>query len=110
MTLGVVMVIAFAGMNLSKTVDEFAVIAKEDSVQTSSDTVIARADARVVDMDGIEYVEPLGETKVTGSNTGKIMATAVGVQSMALGAISVCLVVIISLVVRYWRRDRNRVK
>lgn len=110
MTLGVTMVMAFAGMNLSRTVDEFAVIAKEDSVQTTNDSVIARTDARVTDWDGVEHVEPLGETKTTGPNTGKIMATAVGVQSMSFGALAICLVIVISLVVKYWRRDRNQVK
>ena len=110
MALGVMMVVVFTGVNLSRTMEEFTVIAKEDSVQTTDDTMIARSDPHVVDASGVEYMEPLGEVKVTGPDVGKTMATAVSVQSMSLGALAICLVIIISLVVKYWQDDRNRAK
>lgn len=103
------MIMIFEGVNLSRTVEEFTVIAKEDSVQNSSDSVIARSDVRTTqDSSGLEHTEPLGVTKTTSPNGEKMMATAISVQGMVFGILAVCLAVAISLVVRYWRRAHNQ--
>lgn len=105
MAVAVAALIGVAGSNLSRTVGDLEVAV----TKTQSDTVIARvSDEAVLDPDGSGYVAPLGENKVTESNkTSKVLAAAVGAQGMVLGMLSVCLVVIISLVVRYWLRARN---
>lgn len=102
MAAAVVALVVAAGVNLNRTVVKLDIAMAE----TETDTVIARVDNNVP-QDVSSFVAPLGENKVTGPDESKILAAAVGTQGMIIGLLAVCLVVVISLVVRYWRRDRN---
>lgn len=108
MVVAVAALIGVAGVNLSKTVKELDVAV----TKIQSDTVIARTDPSETRLaqDGTEYVAPLGENTVTEPDASKVLATAVGTQGMIIGVLSVCLVVVISLVVRYWRRAHSQVE
>lgn len=106
MVVAVVALIGVAGANLSHTVGELEVAV----TKTQNDTVLARVSDEELDFAdpyGDGYVAPLGETITTGPDTSQILASAVSMQGMIMGILSVCLVVTISLAVRYWRRVRN---
>ena len=106
MVIAVVALIGVAGVNLSRTVGELEVAV----TRTESDTVIAKVDHNVVTPsgDGMEYVAPLGENVVVEPDGSRILAVAVSAQGMVLGLLAVCLVVVISLAVRYWYRKGDQ--
>ena len=104
MVIAVMALIGVVGMNMTQTVDELDIALTE----VDRDTVIARtSDDELTDPSGLGYVAPLGENKTTAPDESKTFAVAVGVQGKVIGLLAVCLLVVTSLGVRYWRRDRS---
>jgi len=92
------------GINMSRTVGELDIALTE----MESSTVIARTgeDGEIEDPSDPSHAAPLGESVrvMPDTDTGRVLAAAVGVQGMVMGIFVICLLVIISLVVRYWQR------
>ena len=104
MVIAVMALIGVVGMNMTQTVDELDIALTE----VDKDTVIARTrDDELTDPSRVGYVAPLGENKTTAPDESKTFAVAVGVQGKVIGLLAVCLLVVTSLGVRYWRRDRS---
>lgn len=108
MVVAVVALIGVAGANLSRTVGDLEIAMTE----TKTDTVIAKAEQHqvILNEDGTEYVAPLGENTVVRPDTVQILAVAVSAQGMVLGLLAVCLVVVISLAVRFLYRKHEAKK
>ena len=110
MAIAVVALIGTVGANTSRTVGELDIALTE----IETDKVIARTNSleAVNDPSGTGYAAPLGENRTVSSgidrsSESRVLATAVGVQGMVAGMLAVCLLIIISLVVKYWRNARS---
>lgn len=91
-------------LNIPKTVNNMEIALADDAkTNTAVDTTIA-----VTDDNG--YTRPLGESTISEVKAERVIGETAGVQWMVLGMLGACLLVVISLVVKYWLDGRRVVK